>query len=77
MLSSSYIPYAAVEPIVVGFEQEEFTTNEGTILGLDLQISGPGFGSAPVPGGVQNGFYPQRDLGLVLVDGPPVAPCES
>ena len=69
--------YAALEPIIVGFEQEEFTTNEGTMLRLALEISGPGFGSTSRPGGVQSGFDPQSDLGLVLVDGPPVAPCES
>ena len=66
-----------MEPIVVGFEQEQFTANEGTMLSLDLQISGPGFGSVPISGGIQSGFDPQQDLDLVLVNGPPVALCKS
>ena len=69
--------YVALEPITVSFEQEAFTTNEGTKLSFALEISGPGFGSAPSPGGIQGGFDPQRDLGLVLVDGSPIALCES
>lgn len=47
------------------------------MLSLALETSGPGFGSTPRTGGIQSGFDPQRDLGLVLVDGPPVEPCES
>jgi hypothetical protein len=69
--------YVALEPVIVSFEQEEFTINEGTTLSLALEISGPGFGSPSSPGGIQSGFDPQRDLGLVLVDGPPIASCES
>lgn len=72
-MSFFFESHAALEPIIVGFEQEEFTTNEGTMLSLALETSGPGFGSTPRTGG----FDPQRDLGLVLVDGPPVEPCES
>lgn len=69
--------HAALEPVTVGFEQEAFTTNEGSKLSFALEISGPGFGSVPSPGGIQGGFDPQRDLGLVLVDGSPIALCES
>ena len=60
-----FISCADLEPVVVSFEQDEITANEGdSRLVIALEISG-------------SGFDPQHDLGVVFVDGPPVPPCES
>lgn len=58
---------ADLDPILVGFEQTEFTADEGSMVVIALNISG----------GNQGGFDPQNDLRVVVIGGTATScPCE-
>ena len=59
------------DSITVGFEQSEFTANEGTMIALALDINrGPGENQTI------SLFNPERDLGVVMTDGTSVPYCK-